>query len=421
MSKRKIDVLFVILSIIIGGIFGFFAEILYNAFFFEFSRVACITIYLALFVFVMGVIILFKSLIAGSFDRFGKVILLTLAATVAFVGCSALFEFIYELGDGIPDSEPVSANQYAFLIDDSDSMTWPEGDPSNQRYTSVQNIINNMEPTRDFAVYSFDSDVRCVTPFGTADSATYKIGEPYYGGGTDLDKAIRKTLDDIAVGNGKTTNIVSLTDAAVDVDESTIQSCISKKVSVSFVVFGTQDTGDAQDIATRTGGTFQFADNVANLDQNLNTVMESYDNGPKIDRDLLGNRRDATHSSFLYALMRIVFLSLLGGLWTIIKLLLIGEKKFMKKSAVVSVVLCVFASVFCELFITLGLAPGILESFVRIIFCALWACTLIPKDLYNPIDLRNTKLISGGTDIGTNTPKSFEEVGKGGGASKSFL
>ena len=141
--KRKFDKIFLIISIVIGIVLGVVEEILYKNEIINFnSRIPCITLYLFIFALILGIILLFKGLRNSIYVNFGKVMFLTLIATIAFVGVSALFEFLYELGGDKPKQHQASELQYVFLIDDSGSMDG--NDPDDRRYDAVEAIVRNL-------------------------------------------------------------------------------------------------------------------------------------------------------------------------------------------------------------------------------------------------------------------------------------
>jgi len=79
--KFKTDTLFLILSLVIGFAIGFVLEIcLRYVLPFSENRIMIMTIYIAAFALVMGLVLLLKGLSNGTFVNMGKVMLLTLLA-----------------------------------------------------------------------------------------------------------------------------------------------------------------------------------------------------------------------------------------------------------------------------------------------------------------------------------------------------
>ena len=94
--KRSIDKIFLIISIIIGIVFALPNEVIYSEFNFIGTRIPVIFAYLIVFALVMGIVLLIKGLQNGTYVHFGRIIAFTLLATIAFGGCTALFEYLYE-------------------------------------------------------------------------------------------------------------------------------------------------------------------------------------------------------------------------------------------------------------------------------------------------------------------------------------
>jgi len=399
--KIKTDKLFLVLSIVFGLIVGIFSETMYEDALCVESRIICMVLAMVVFALVMGVIILFKGLLNGAYKNFGKVMMLTLLSFVVFVGSTALLEFLYEL-EGAMKINPIDKFQYAFLIDDSGSMY--TNDPADERYDAVEKIINNMDSTEDFAVYRFSNYTYCSTPMGSELSDNYVLdkAEVDVGDGTETNiiGSVDSVVDENAEQSDKHTKVIVLTDGYPSDDRfgklnSSIKKCLKKNASVSFIGFGSTNNNFLQDYSDNTGGMFVYTDNLDDLVDNLETVVNA-DTVLKADRDLLGYRLDSKADSVLYAIMRIIFLMILGGLWTLIKMLLVGERKYTKKGMVVSLVLCSIAAVFVEVMLLMGTAGDV----VRVIFYGLWACTIIPVKMYEPIKIEQN-LSSG---ITRNTP-----------------
>jgi len=421
--KRKIDKVFLIISIVIGIILGVVEEILYKNEIIEFnSRIPCITLYLFVFALILGIILLFKGLRNSTYVNFGKVMLLTLVATIAFVGCSALFEFLYELGGDKPKQHQASELQYVFLIDDSGSMDG--NDPDDRRYDAVESIVRNLTPTTQFAVYTFENETHCLTPMDSTNSSTYRFNHsiPSSGGGTYMITAIEDAMKDVCGKDDVHTKVIALTDGQPSDDgfgrySKLVRECVKEGVSVSSVGFGSPDESFLKELANSTGGTYVFSDNISSLTTNLETIVNAQTLPLGKNRDLLGYRLDSTYDSFLYGFLRVLFLILLGILWTIIKLLLVGERKFTQSSAVLSVILCSLAAILAEILLTVGLEDGP----VRIMFCAMWACTLIPEAIYEKANFGNSLHSGQGSRNTGDLMNDFNTKSQEVGGPKSFL
>lgn len=421
--KRKVDKVFLIISTIIGIVLGVIEEFLYKNNIIEFkSRIPCIMLYLFAFALILGVILLFKGLRNGTYVNFGKVMLLTLISAIVFVGCSALFEFLYELGGDKPQQFQTSELQYAFLIDDSGSMGSNDGE--NKRYDAVEDIIRNMTSTNKFSVYRFADKVSCDTPLESIQSSTYRMSNNLntVGGGTNLMAAINQVIDDIAESSNRHTKIIVLTDGAPTDNvfgryNKTVKNAIRNNTSISSVGFGDPNEQFLTDLAANTGGVYVFSDNISSLTTDLETIVNAQTLPLGKNRDLLGYRLDSTSDSFLYGFLRVLFLILLGILWSVIKLLLVGEKKFTQYSAVLSGALCSVAAILCEIMLLFGLVDNI----VRVVFCAMWACTLIPENVYEKTNFGNSLHSGQGNRNSMDLINDFNNKAQEVGGPKSFL
>lgn len=421
--KRKVDKVFLIVSVVVGIVLGIVEDALYKNKIIEFnSRIPCITLYLFVFALILGIIILFKGLRNSTFVNFGKVMTLTLIATIAFVGCSALFEFLYELGGDKPKQNQATELQYVFLIDDSGSMSG--NDPDDKRYDAVEEIVKNLTPTNKFAVYNFADVTNCLTAMGTTNSSVYKFNDfvPTVGGGTYMINAIQDVIEEVCGNNNVHTKIIALTDGAPSDAifgkySKMVRKCIEQGASVSSVGFGNPDENFLKELANSTGGVYVFSNNIASLTTDLETIVNAQTLPLGKNRDLLGYRLDSTYDSFLYGFLRVLFLILLGLLWTVIKMLLVGEKKFTQSSAIVSIILCSLAAILCEVLLLVGVD----HTIVRILFCALWACTLIPEAIYQKTNLGNSLHSGQGNRNTGDLMNDFNAKSQEVGGPKSFL
>ena len=420
--KRKTDIIFLIVSIIIGIVLGVLEESLYQmGLSFLGNRIMCVTIYLFVYALILGIILLFKGLRNETFANFKRVMGFTVLALVAFVGFTALFEFLYELGGNKISQKQASELQYVFLVDDSGSMS--SNDEDNKRYEALEEIIGDMAPTNRFAVYAFANETECITPMESTNSLNYEYHlADDIGGGTYMLTAIDEIMKDVCNSKKVHTKLIVLTDGepsdvGLGSEQKLIRNCIKNGMSVSSVGFGEADEEFLQELATCTGGTYVFSDNIENLTNNLDTIVKAQTLPLKANRDLLGYRLDLTYDSFWYGFMRVAFLMLLGGLWTVVKMLLVGERKYTKSAMVISLILCSLAALLCELFMLVGFGGGL----VRVLFCGLWACTIIPEKVHKVADLGGNINRDSKDKPGTSLLDDFDSRPKEVGGPKSFL
>lgn len=429
--KRKIDVPFIFISILVGLVLGVIMELVFSRLP-EFGTIPYVITYIMVFAIIMGLVVMLKSIIGEAFVNLGKVLIFVLIGLIALGGCSGLFEYLYELGFAKTETLKGDDVQYIFLIDDSGSMRKDHGyndgenDPDGLRFDAVGEIIRGMEPTDKFAVYAFSNSTKCITEFGSEESEDYEIEDENYteGGGTYFLSAIQTAIDDVCDENNEDvhTKIIVLTDGEpqdAHLYDDVIDECEDNNVSVSSVGFGDAKESFLERLAEDTDGIFVIDQDLDALTENLETLVQRTIPAPEADRHLLGRRNDATERSGLYIFLRILFLTLLGIIWTVVKLLLVGEKKFMLKSAIWSALLCALAAIVMETSLLFTWGDEV-EIPVRIAFAALWACTIIPEDFIRGAGLDN-RLHTGRSNIGGTIADDFASKSNGGGDSKSFL
>lgn len=375
----KLNKLFLAIAIVFAVVYGVLGEALYRIVSPLTTRVPSICAYIFTYAVLFALILIFRGITKRRYVKIGSLVKTVLIFSLCFLVIVPSFEFIYELGNGSIKVGTHSKIQYVFLIDDSSSMD--SNDPSGERYTAVEKIINGMDNTDAFAVYRFARKWACVTELGSENSDTYRLELKNLGigGTTNLMTALNDITKELET-NGVNTKIIVLTDGSPTDNltftyNSTIKNCVENNVSVSSVGFGQPNEIFLQRLADSTGGVYVHSDSVDMLQNSLTTVVDAIVSSASSNRDLLGYRLDATEHNILYILMRIVFLAAFGIVWTMIKTALIGETLHADKiSKIMAVIACV-AAVLTEVLLLLGVA----DMLVRIIFCIMWSIVLIPK------------------------------------------
>lgn len=380
--NEKVDYGFLLISAIAGLLFSIFGEFIYLQGTIEGNRVIVITLYLLAFVLFMGAVISVKATNAKTYVEFSKVLRVALLLTLGFLVLTAGFEYLYErqLSVGTVDDYEI---QYIFAVDDSGSMN--SNDPNNVRYDALQEIISSMSPTEDFAVYAFSENYECTTELGSINSTDYLFQSPTQdlGVSTRLYTVLNHINDEVNTSNtDKHTKIIVLTDGNPTdysslMNSSNISKFVNNNISISSLGFGDVDTEILNTLANSTGGRYLFCDDIAELMGSLDVIVSGDVAAISGNRDLLGYRMDATADSVLYAVLRVVFLGVLGLVWSIIKVVLLGEIKYNQLKAVLfSALWCLVGALLCEGLLMFFKFPDIT---VRAIVCVMWAITLIPN------------------------------------------
>ena len=322
---NKIDSLFIVISAILGAVFGMVAEFLFYRFSWIGTGVPMMLICMGVFAGGMSIAMVVRGMMKGDYVNPGKAIALGLVALIIFMGFTGLFEFIYERDitttrvvttptvttttttttteNGASSSnsgnnqgtstttggyttEDVerrvvkSALQYVFLIDDSGSMNHPSwgNDQDDKRYDAVEQVVRGFNGYNKFAVYRFGTNLTVDVEMGAADASTYKFNRAGVkdGGETYLLTAIDKIIDRVDTSN-IATNIIVLTDGAPSDYrryDRVVDKCNSKNVMVSCIGFGDADEAFLRQITDDTKGIHVINNDLSMLLHDVGQVVE---------------------------------------------------------------------------------------------------------------------------------------------------
>lgn len=377
--KFKINKLFLLISLAFAIIYGAIGEVIYKLNIVNEIRIPNIVLYITIYSVLFSSILVFYGVTKRRYVKAGKLVKLVSVLLICLILMTSLFEFIYELGKGDIKIDRYDDIQYVFLIDDSGSMS--TNDENNERYAAIEKIINSMDKTNAFAVYRFADKNECVTRIGTTTSDNYRF-QPQnlnIGGNTNLLSAINDIIKEIKTQKINT-KIVVLTDGSPSDNHfgrlnKLIKKCIKNNVSISAVGFGAPNEVFLNDLAKSTGGVYVYSDSVERLQNSLSTIVDSVVSIISNNRDLLGYRLDSKAYNFIFILMRIVFVALLGIVWSMIKMALIGETLYADQILKVMGVIACVAAIVLELLLIMGVS----DILARMIFCIMWSVTLIPQ------------------------------------------
>ena len=289
-------------------------------------------------------------------------ILITAGVAVAFFGISLLFEFLYELGK----EKSIESSSYIFVIDDSGSMATT--DPQNKRVRAIHDIMEDSD--REYAVYSFTSVLTQLK-----DMSTYSPNDHFEfssWGNTDIIGALSGVLDDLESGRldgGDNPRILLLSDGqSSEFGKSKIvERCRDEGVSISTVSF--PDSNHLlRYLAEKTGGIYIDSSDTVKLYEIMEEAV-TYSTA----RDLLSSRF-VSQDNGVYAFLRILFLVILGVVWSGFKFFISSNTESGIPSLVifiVSAVLCIIAAVFMEVS-----SQAYSSITPRFLFVLLWALSL---------------------------------------------
>ena len=344
-KRTRFSKLFLIVSLIVSVIFFLLGEVIYRTLITGVNSVVFMGVYFALFGLLLS-IGLFVVAKISDLEITSNKILLVGGCVLLLLILGILFEFIYELDFS---SVRTVADNYVFAIDNSGSMQ--DNDPNQERVAAIKQLLSEMMPVSA----------------GIEDFTT----EP--NGGTPIVGVLGKIMDDMESGAlpyDEGTQVILLTDGyATDNGffdfrlNKILKKYNSKKVSVSTVGLGSVDENMLNDISGKTGGISVRTDNV----DELATAMASAVRVTDTSRNLL-SARARTNYNWAYALMRIVFLIILGAGFLGIKLLAVDNTANLGMILISSLIGIVLGALIMEV----GLSLILNEFFARLLMTLLF-------------------------------------------------
>ena len=368
-NGRKIYIPGIIITLIYGVIYYFIGEFIVRTYFNNIWNPLAVAIYVVLF----GVLLVPVLLLIGRgtgysdggvgrfFVRTGLLLILLFAATV-------LLEFLYELGGGFSIYEPTS---YIFVIDDSSSML--SNDPDYKRGGAILEIMEN--ETVPYAVYIFSDDaslIRSMAPYQDEE----KLPLTSSGEATNILGSLHTVytqISDRIIDGGARPKVLLLSDG--NSSKEGLQHVASEYneigVSISTVGFGSVDDRLMTDLAESTGGVYVKCENLGELRQGIEKSITSFS-----FRTLLTPRRNVKND-FIYMLLRILFLTIIGVIIAFIKMCGAFESADSVFVLFMSSVQGMLAAVLCEFLVD----P--LGSVSRLLVVLLWAFMIIGEQEFS--------------------------------------
>ena len=292
-----------------------------------------------------------------------------LAGLLFTFAASLGLEWVYECDLYEKSAEPTS---YGFVLDESGSMA--TSDTDGKRYEAIREIISEKESSFPYMIYTFADEVKLVREMKPI-SEGHEDFPPVSDGGTSIGGAVARLRSDYESGVWKDQNhpkVIFLTDGyATDLpwgifgfsEKRTLNGHLKNLgeagVEISTVGLGSADEGLLRHIAETTGGTFISIEDASQLTESMKQAALS-----QSGRTLLSERR-ARRGDWIYALMRIAFLFIIGALS--------GASMMIAYSSDVStpliIVLSIGEALLGGLLMEFGLKAGISQP---ILWCILW-------------------------------------------------
>lgn len=282
---------------------------------------------------------------------------------LVFLVLSLSLEFVYEIGK-VEISDPTS---YIFLIDDSGSMAG--NDPNVDRGKAIDVIMEKQTINIPYSVYRFSDKCELVRPM-----ALYTGSEAYTfasNGGTDIVNSLKYVVEDIAKNPtiaGQFPKILLLSDGSASSAgvRSVIEMCNDRNIVVSTVSFRKFSNTLLNQIANKTGGVHLTAKDISSLYEQMEEGILSMSS-----RNLVSDRYVKNHD-WIYGIMRVLFLIMIGAVWTVVKSCLYFGKNDFWNVFVFSVICASIAAILIEL---LYAFLSVDTAIARLILCVLWSIT----------------------------------------------
>lgn len=382
--KPRFNKMVALLSVIVGVLAWFGCRYIYITYHDVLSGPVMIGILCAGLFAAVFMTVWIGSLVSKSFDKdsrfyddIGGMIRYFLCGLIGILILSMALEFIYELTPNFKEIKPTS---YIFVIDESGSMS--SNDSTGLRYDAIPEIMEAEEAGFPYMVYTFSNDTQIVRNMGPLE-AEYEPIPVNSNGGTAIYGTILQILKDYKDGvwdGGTNPKVIFLTDgAATDLSNgflwfkgnmpefnAALEEYNDLGINISTVGLGFVDREIMTKMAETTGGVFVNIQHASDLTSAMKTAATSYS-----DRDLLSIRY-MKHMDGLYAMLRILFLTMIGAAIGSLMLLAYMEDGSIQMIVVSSSVCSLIGSILFEV----GLKIGIFQTLLWIVLWFLFSLTL---------------------------------------------
>lgn len=362
----KLNKLVLILGIVAGLVAAVINAFVYEAMAGVWAKPLLIALMLVIFAVIVCTTLLVTMLVTEESEEAflfleGKGALIAGLAVVLVVvfGLGMLLEFIYDRDVAVLSAAPTG---YVFVLDESGSMG--TNDRNNERHVAVNQLMQNMSADFPYAVYMFASrtaQVREMAPLSQGGFQADLNVARNLGGGTDIKDALQTVLDDVRSGKlsnyGNNLRVILLTDGKdSSMNSLTVNNFASnyktEGISISTVGLGNKASVDSNmltSLASKTGGVYVHIENAQNLAQGFSSAVQV-----DVSRDLFSVRNLVTQD-WLYVLLRILFLTLLGAAVAFGKALACAREDDTLKIILVGAVAALIGAIVVEVLTALSL------------------------------------------------------------------
>lgn len=257
------------------------------------------------------------DVITGDTSRKRLFLYILLAAIVCFALTAGL-EALYETDINLSATSK-APDTYIFVVDDSGTML--DNDPLQKRFRAIEDFVKGKTDACRYMVYTFATNVELIQPM-TDSNAQNQALEGKSFGLTAIKAALEQVIQDHDQGvwtGSDNTMVILITDGMPsDIDNySQIDTLLSryKKIglSVSTVGLGDADMKLLRHISDTTGGQVVDIADVADMSNAFRTVA----NFDAANQTLLSDRNETSYH-WIYAIIRVLAIALIGVLLSII-------------------------------------------------------------------------------------------------------
>lgn len=342
MVEKRVNLTMTVMSLI-GGIIGFIiGEVFINAYKYKMSGSLLMGFYFGIIALCIGTFCLVGEMINPRLNgvtwknnylktSFKFLIPCTFIAIFVF---GMLFQFIYE-SSGLKFQK---VNDIVFVIDTSGSMA--NTDPQNERFSSVLNLMDNMNTQNRVSIYKFDDTSKRIIPMTEVSDSLKKNAEEELkqyetpSGNTNMGEAIDSAYDEINSTKkpARKAAVILLSDGEDNFGlnkkfDKTLSPFKNSNISIYTIGMSNENNFTTlKKIAKDTHGEYYNVKNASDLKGTFSKIYYA------TQQRLLVDRRDGlTESSTLYMILRVLLITIISGLITMSISFVFDNKNLLKR------------------------------------------------------------------------------------------
>ncbi len=360
MIEKRINGTMAIMSLI-GGIIGFvIGEVLLNNYQYIIPNSILMGLYFGILAFSIGTMCLIAEIINPKLNGFGWknnylktsfkfLIPCTLVALFVF---GAFFQFLYDMTIG----NGKKINDVVLVIDTSGSMR--NTDPKNERFEAAKNLLDNMNEDNRASVYEFNDKAEKVQAMSKVTEAMRKETSEKLkkyelpNGNTNMGEALQQAYSEIKSTSSTDRNamIILLSDGGdtYDLDRKfndTMKPLRDNGIPVYTIGMSNGNNFSMlKRISKQTRGNYYNVKDVKDLKSVFNKIYKDSQNNLLVDK-----RSGVYEGNNLYAVLRILFITLLACLISVGVSLVFDNKNLLKGFIVGGIVSGIIAALVLEI------------------------------------------------------------------------